>query len=178
MERSRAGRERRDGSPRPGDLYVFRETAAFDVQWAVLCRHPKGRRGIQVVPADDDPRVGSADVGVSARGICGALTLRCRFDVWLDEEAFDAELLTGVLAPEDLLRGIRKRDDIERGTLRASGLERETDGEPEYRDRWKQMARARRALAERSPVGSGWESEPPRRRGGSGDRDPNLLLPT
>lgn len=178
LERARTARERLGGLPRPGDLFVFRETAAFDLEWAVLTHHPQERRRLRVVPADLDPRVGSADVGVPGRAASGALTLRCRFGVWLDEDAFETEMRTGVLSPEDLLRGIRKREEIDRRTLRASGLERETEREPEYRDRARKvLAAARKALADAYPCrdggswyrtgGRGGKKEPPRGQGGS-----------
>lgn len=144
---ARAAADRRGGGPpEPGDLYVFPETARFDVQWAVLAHQPPE---LLVVPADDRPLVGSADVAVPAGASCGALTLRCRFGVWLGEAAFDPEMRTGRLAPEDLERIRRKRAEVERGAVVGSVLERETDGEPEYED-WAEdvLAWAQATLAE------------------------------
>lgn len=134
---------RHGGPPVPGDLYVFRETADYDVQWAVLETDPGAGRAL-VVAADLDREVGSCDVAIHANG--GALTLRCRFGVWLPETAFEAQLHTGRLDEEALGRARRKREAVELGIARGTYGERETDEDRFYRDLLDDLAEARDAL--------------------------------
>lgn len=146
LERARVEERRRgDAPPQPGDLFLLRETADFDVQWAVTERHGES---LFVVPADTHPLVGSTDVAVPASGPCGALTLRCGFGAWLPAAAFDPGLRTGVLAPPDLARARRKRSEVERGAVLGTADEREADAEPEYLG-WAEdvLVRAQAALA-------------------------------
>ncbi len=141
---ARADNERRrDQPPRPGDLYVLGETAEFEVQWAVLERQEER---FLVVAADQNPLVGSSDVATADDAPCGDLTLRCFFYAWLEASAFDPDMRSGFLSPEDLARAQRKRAEIDRGAVHGSALERETDTEPEYRDCEHSLAKAQAAL--------------------------------
>ncbi len=149
-DRSRAELERRTGPPRPGDLLGFAETAEHSVLWAILEADPAGefprrgtsgkfpRRGTNggflAVAADLHPFAGSSDVAVPAESACGALCLRCGFEVRLDAAACGAAKQVGVLEPEVLDRARRKRAEIEAGAVTGSVLERDTDGEPDYQD--------------------------------------------
>ncbi|MCP4661238.1 MAG: hypothetical protein GY856_38025, partial [bacterium] len=148
--RTQAERERhRDQPPRPGNLFVHSATAEFSVQWAVLDRDPGDERRLLVVAADLNPVIGSTDVAAPADSACGALSLRCGFEVRLDARDFDPEMRTGFLEPELLERARRKRAEIERGHLISSVPQRETDTEPEYQD-WAEgvLAEAQAALSE------------------------------
>ncbi len=145
---SRAQASQRGYPPRPGDLFVFTETAELDVLWAVLERHSSAAERLLVVPADINPLAGSTDIVVPAQAPFGAMTLRCRFGVWIDEEAFDPALRTGFLTTEDLERARYKRADVECGRPVGSVLERETDAEPEYQDWTAGLSQAQAALGE------------------------------
>lgn len=129
--------------PQPGDLYVFRETAESSVQWAVL---EAGDERLLVVAADLGREVGSADVAVERGGVGAALTLRCRFAVWMPAAAFDPCLLTGRLTADALDRARRKRESIELGIVRASYTEDENDSDSHYQDLLEDLAGAREAL--------------------------------
>ncbi len=149
-DRARADIEGRDDpSPRPGDLFAFAETAEHSVLWAILEASDRQPRQFLVVAADLHPLAGSSDVAVPADAVCGALCLRCGFEVRLDTHDFDAARRAGMLAPEILDRARGKRAQIEAGALTGSVLERDTDGEPEYQD-WLEEgpAQARAALLE------------------------------
>lgn len=141
-------KQRGDEPPRPGDIFVFAETAEYPVQWAVIERSPEPPNRLQVVAADLDPVLGSADVAVEAGARCGALTLRCRFAAWLDAAAFDPELRAGFLESEVLDRVRRKRAAIVAGDPMGSSMEQETDRESEYRDLEEELEQARAVLLE------------------------------
>ncbi len=146
--RAQAEDERRGGEPpQPGDLYVFAETA--DLQWAALERDPADGRRLLAVPADVHPHLGSADVAVPADSASGAMSLRCRFGVWLDVDDFDRERRTGSLEPEVLERARRKRAALDGDRPVGSSAERDTDREPEYQDLEKELVEAQAALRER-----------------------------
>ncbi len=137
---------RREQPPRPGDLFVFPATADFAVQWAVIDRDPQT---LLAVPADLHPLIGSADVAAPADSTCGALSLRCGFEVRIEVGYFAPEMRTGFLEPEILDRARQKRAEIAGGHLRSSVRERETDTEAEYQD-WAEnvLAQAQAALME------------------------------
>lgn len=148
---ARLGRDKeRDRSepPRPGDLFVFRETAELDLQWAVV--EHRHARGLRVVPADMNPILGRADVSVAADSSCGALTLRCGYGTWLGGERFDPRLRTGSVPPGPIARVRSKLSRIDRsaGGGRLSG--RGSDDDPEYR-RWIGEV-VERALAQLAPA--------------------------
>ena len=140
--------ERGDRPPQPGDVLGFAETAEHAVLWAILEADPAGEpRRFLAVAADLHPFAGSSDVAVPAESACGALCLRCGFEVHLDAAAGAAARRVGVLEPEVLDRARRKRAEIVAGAVIGSVLERDTDGEPDYQD-WLEdgPARAQAAL--------------------------------
>ncbi len=135
-DRARAENERRvDRPPRPGDVLGFAETAEHSVLWAILDAEPgREARVLLAVAADLHPFAGSSDVSVPAESVCGALSLRCGFEIRLDAANLGSAKRVGVLEPETLERARRKRAQIEAGAVTGSILERDTDGEPEYQD--------------------------------------------
>ncbi len=117
----------------PGDLFVLRAAAAFDVEWAAIARHPAHPQRLLVVPADGCSLVGSTDVEVSESAPCGPLVLRCRFGRWLGAAAFDPPTRVGVLDPGDVARARFKWSEIEKGDdLAPAG--RGADEDPDYQD--------------------------------------------
>ncbi len=147
---------RHDRPPEPGDLFVLKETADHPVEWAIVERDPADTRRLRAVPADLNPLLGSADVeadpapgdgsGDAARG---PLSLRCAHAVWLDADALDGDLRTGVLEPGAVARARRRCSDLDRGIATGSVLEREVDDEAEYSDWARMLADAREAAPER-----------------------------
>lgn len=120
--------------PEPGDLVLFAETAGFPIEWAVLGRDP-GRPGlVLVVPADTNPKVGTADIEVTEDSPVAPLTLRCGFGVWIGEARLSAARRTDVLDPQDVSAAMRVWEAQERGEPVGSLLAEEVDADPEYRD--------------------------------------------
>lgn len=149
MEKTRAGMdELGDRAPRPGDLFVLPETADFPVEWMILDRDPGPPERFHAVPADANPLAGSADVEVPAGEPGGPLTLRCRYGVWIDMDAFDPERRTGALAPATVEEARRKRRELEGGEPSASPLAWEVDADPEYQDWLADTAAPARAALE------------------------------
>lgn len=140
---------RRAQPPQPGDLFVFPATADFAVQWAVIDRDPQDERFLLVVPADLHPMIGSSDIAAPTESTCGALSLRCGFEVRIEVGSCPPEMRTGFLDSEVLERARHKRAEIARGYLTGSLRDRETDTEPEYQD-WAEnvLAQAQAVLLE------------------------------
>jgi RNA polymerase sigma factor (sigma-70 family) len=146
----------RDGPPRPGDLFVFAETAELGVLWVVvehgsdtghfwdtaglhriLMRFLSASMDAQMfslVAADSSLLVGTTDVAVPAEHACGALCLRCAFEIQLTAKDFESAECIGILGQEILERIFRKRTEISEGRLDGSMREKETDRDPEYQD--------------------------------------------
>ncbi len=160
----RAGRtrmevqRRRGEPPRPGEVFVFAETSEYDVQWAVIEQDRRDSRRLLVVPADVNPLAGRADVAVAADADRSALTLRCRYDLWLHADDFRVDLRTGLLDPEIVDEVKRKRAEIRRGKPDGSVRRRKTETEPEYEEAEERVRRARAVLRAsfREPGRSRW----------------------
>ncbi len=106
---------------------MFAATARFAVLWCVIARDPQDPRRLLVVPADLCPRAGRADVKIDAEAPCGALTLRCRYGVWLDRRDFAAVRRAGWLDGKDLERARRRRRELE-SARRVAGEVSEEEG--------------------------------------------------
>lgn len=123
-----------DRPPEPGDLVLFSETATLPVEWAVLGSDP-GRPGlVLVVPADTNPKAGTADIEVSEESAIAPLTLRCGFGVWIGEARLRTARRTDVLDPQDVAAARQVWEARERGEPVGSLLAEEVDADPEYRD--------------------------------------------
>ncbi len=100
-----------------------------------------------LVAADLEPMVGSTDVAIPAEAVCGAMTLRCGFEIQCQVSKLRQARRTSRLDSDDLERARHKRAQIEAGALVAGRLEQESDTDPIYQD-WLEEgpARARAAL--------------------------------
>lgn len=141
---------RRRQPSQPGDLFVLAATAELPLEWAVLERDREAPGRLLVVPADGNLLVGSADLAVAVVSR-SPVVLRCRFGVWLEEDALDPEMRTGSLEPEELTRARQKWRELQGSNLAGSPLERDVDVDPEYQD-WVEdvLEKARSALSEDS----------------------------
>jgi len=148
----RGGRRggRKDGGadepPVPGDLYALAATAGHAVEWLVAARHEAQPRHLLLVPADSDPWVGSADLEVPAQD-GGPLVLHCHHARWIDAAALAGGHRGGRLEASWGAAAAERWRAVEAGTHRGSPVERETDDDPEYRDRNRELAAAAAALA-------------------------------
>lgn len=127
----------RGPEPWPGDLYTLAETAGLPVEWLVVERT---RDHCQLVAADTNPAVGSADVPVPADMEGGPLSLRCAVSVQAGFETLRRGERTGTVEPEILDPVRRRLEELAAGSLVAAP-------EPELED-WhaEVLAPARAAL--------------------------------
>lgn len=114
----------------PGDLYVLPATSELPVEWALLERHPGQPQLFLAVPADTCPLAGSADLALPEEGERGALTLRCRAQVWLHEDTLDPDLYTGSLGSG----AIEQAREIVRRAAEGQLEPGPEDARPAYRD--------------------------------------------
>lgn len=148
---ARHARGQATGPPRPGDLYVLDDGGDHGVEWMLTAPHPRQPGRVRLVAADTAPWVGSADLEVPAEEPAAPLVLRCRHRLWWDGRDLPAERRTGRLgeavaaAAEARCRAL---EDV--GAAAPTPLERETEDEPDYRDRDEELAAARAALAARA----------------------------
>ena len=139
--------DRGERPPQPGETFVFAGTGAAPVEWLFLERHAADPRRALVVPVDDNPLVGNRDVALSAAEAGGCVArVRCGCGAWLDVEALEAALRTGVLLPEAVERARRRLSEIAGESLRPSTSALEVDGDPEYRSWIETLREARRVL--------------------------------
>jgi hypothetical protein len=62
LQKARDLSARRSGPPIPGDLYVFPVSESAALEWLVLRAHPDDPDLLLVIPCDDFPLAGTADV--------------------------------------------------------------------------------------------------------------------
>lgn len=120
-------------SPQLGDLWVLPQTAATEVEWAVISVDPHTQQ-LLIVPADTQPLVGSEDVSVPDEAPGGPLSLRCGHGVWVPPDLLDPLLRTGRLGQESLLAAQALRVALERGAAPGTLRQHEVDRSPEYQD--------------------------------------------
>ncbi len=139
--------ERRGAEPpRPGDVYLFRETADQMIEWAVVSGSAAG--SFLMLAADSVPLWGSGDIEVPAGAALGPRTLRCGYSVRLDSHAFEPELRIGSLDAAVVARARKKQRLVETGSLAGSLDEEEVDSDPEYVE-WQEVLAAARAAVSR-----------------------------
>jgi hypothetical protein len=140
----RAARERREaagggGAPRPGDLYVVPATAAYDIEWLVVCE--QGEAGWLVLPADGALLATPGEVEVTADDPGGPLTLHARFPVVVPERLLAAARRAGRVGEERRAAAERRWRHLGDGTVAAEPVH-----DPDDRQRLGELAAAQRAL--------------------------------
>jgi hypothetical protein len=143
------GGGRRQGSPRPGDLFLFRMPGALDVRWAVILPHPDDPRLLFSVPADGQPLAGTNDVRVPEEASGGPLVLRCGYGLWIHQDDFNPGLRTGALDDRHVEQARAKLAQIAGGQVEGTTLEKETEWDPDYEDWLDEVARVSDRLARR-----------------------------
>ncbi len=119
--------------PTLGDIFLFRETASYGVEWLVVEAALQNEERLLVVPVDDNALIGSRDVE-TWDGVGSPLSIRCDFGVWLGLEAFDLEMRTGSVPSEVLGEVQQKRAAISAEAVEGTVLEEETDDDPAYEE--------------------------------------------
>ena len=115
-----------------GDVFRFR---AASLECVALFRHPDESTLWYVVPADQNPSVGTADVEVRRSDQSGPMTLRCGRGTWVPDDAFDLDKRIGQITTADVELARDKLSRIVRGGLTPSHEQQELDWDPDYQ-RW------------------------------------------
>jgi hypothetical protein len=115
-----------------GDVFRF---SAASLECVALFRHPDEPALWYVVPADQNPSVGTADVEVRRSNQSGPMTLRCGRGTWVPDDAFDFDKRTGQIIITDVELAREKLSRIVRGGLTPSHEQQELDWDPDYQ-RW------------------------------------------
>jgi hypothetical protein len=122
--------------PEVGDIFILDDPANINLQWVVLESHQKDEQFLLTVAADTNPMVGSSDIGISDKVLCGPLTLRCHQAIWINKNDLNQmkNLRIGVLENWHRQRGIDKVQQIANKQLRSTILQQNIDKEPAYED--------------------------------------------
>jgi len=129
-----------------GDLFLFQKVVP-GIEWAVILSHPDDDQLWFVVPADQNPMVGTWDIAVPSLAECGPLTLRCAVGLWVHADDFDLEFRSGFIESKYI--------DAARGRLSqmVSGNDvfvvETIDADPDYEE-WHSEIRATVELLERA----------------------------
>lgn len=137
------------GPPAVGDVYALEATAEQDVEWLLAAEDPARPGVFRAVAADTTPWVGGGDLELPEDEAVSPLVARCHHWLWLDAGDLAAGSVTGRVSREAAARVEERCRRVEEGRLDPSPLERETDADPEYRDRHRELAEAVGELAGR-----------------------------
>ncbi|MCK5716115.1 MAG: hypothetical protein KAH77_01400, partial [Thiomargarita sp.] len=121
-------------SPQDGDIFLFKQGGELGLEWIVLFSHHKNDDLLLTIPADNNPMVGSTDITISEKALCGPLTLRCAQGVWIHKTDFQMSLRVGFLENRHWLRALNKTEQVFDGNLRSTVMQKENDTVPEYEE--------------------------------------------
>ncbi len=120
--------------PQIGDIFIH--SKSMELQWMVV----ENSQDLLIIPADNNPLVGSNDVKVADRALSAPLTLRCGYQLSIAQTQFQKHSLrVGILENWYLQRALDKIRQIETGKLRSSVLQQETDSDPDYKEWMEQV---------------------------------------
>ncbi len=132
--------------PQPGDIFIFKYPKTLGIQWVIVGSSQENSQ-LLVVPADNNPMVGSKDIGISDKALSGPVTLRCGYSFSMSPQQFKKDCLrVGLLEEWDLQYASDMIKRISEKTVRSSVLQQETDDDPDYKDWMEQVSSAREAL--------------------------------
>jgi len=132
--------------PQPGDIFIFKYPKTLGIQWVIVGSSQENSQRL-VVPADNNPMVGSKDIGISDKALSGPVTLRCGYSFSMSPQQFKKDCLrVGLLEEWDLQYASDMIKRISEKTVRSSVLQQETDDDPDYKDWMEQVSSAREAL--------------------------------
>ncbi len=118
--------------PEPGDLYVFGGEFPIGLQWVVLDPHPQDPEILFVIPADDAPWVGTADMPTLLGSPTAPLILRCGCGLWLRNVCVSAGVRIAHLDEQDQRRARDLLARLVRGESVPTVQQQETDADPAY----------------------------------------------
>ena len=146
--------------PALGDVYVLEATRDYPVHWVLVAHDPADPGLLLAVPADGNFLVGSADVALPEGAAVGALTIRCRFGVWIADAHLHPRERVGVLEDRVVSQAHQKWGDLGNRGVVGTVLEREVDDDPEYQEWVEDVLRpAREALLEKKVDASSGEKK-------------------
>jgi hypothetical protein len=113
---------------------VFPVSESAALEWLVLRAHPDDPDLLLVLPCDDFPFAGTADVLLPADPAEHRLTARCGQGLWIPAALLDARRRIGS-RPGDGLRPVRRKlADLARGRITGTEEQHAADADPEYED--------------------------------------------
>jgi len=122
----------RPAPPLPGDILVTPLPRTRSLFWVVLTERVEVRRHL-VVPADTSPLVGSQDLAISRRALCGPLVLRLGLRRWWPPACFQGCKRAGVLEDWHLSRAHGALMQLLKGAAPVMPWQQQTDLDPAYR---------------------------------------------
>jgi len=141
---------KRPPSPQAGDIFIFKNPQTMGFQWVIL--GADNSQYLSMLPADNNPLVGSNDLGVSDRALSGPLTLRCGYQFRINKNKFQKNCLrVGILENWDLQSATDKIQEIADSSVRSTVLQQETDSDPDYEEWIKQVKQGVDALTVQNP---------------------------
>jgi hypothetical protein len=159
-ERRRELTAQGDRPPALGDVYVLEATRDYPVHWVLVTHDPADPALLLAVPADGNFLVGSADVALPEGAAVGALTVRCRFGVWIASAHLETRERVGVIEERVVSQAHEKWSDLGNRGVVGTVLEREVDDDPEYQEWVEDVLRpARETLLEKKVGASSGEKK-------------------
>jgi len=128
--------------PEPGDLYLFPLPADMPLEWVVITIDPDDDDLLYLLPADDHPLVGSADVRIPNDADCAPLVVRCGFGFWVHKEQLLTQRRSGTIPTASVNRANKILSKIVASDLDATSLQKETDCDPEYESWMRELSSA------------------------------------
>ncbi len=142
-----ANTSRSGDQARIGDVLLEPTTSDLAVEWVVIDRR-ETPASLLLIPADDDPLIGSRDLATRDTQATGPLVLRCGFGLWLSPDRLHAADTCNQLEEGCTAAARRIWEELESGVHKTSLALKEADLDPLYQDRSRfELAEARRRLS-------------------------------
>lgn len=156
QERLKKELAKRPSLPQPGDIFIFEHPKTLGLQWVVLETDQENSQTLSMVPADNNPMVGSTDIGVPDHALSGPISLRCGYRFSMNKDKFNKGCLRiGLLDDWDLQHASDKIRQISEEKIRSSVLQQEADHDPDYKEWMEQVSQGREALKQTIPAVAG-----------------------
>lgn len=145
LEERKEKMDGRVGPTIPGDLYVFDIEETLAVEWLVVRSHPDEPGLVLMVPVDDFPLVGPADIDLwPFEEINRLMIVRCGQAVWLPIRC--CEVKTDFIREEPLLAVRRMMAALARGKITTPPAKTKVDADPAYHEWMALISRSREKL--------------------------------
>lgn len=136
----------RTGPPAPGDLFIFPGLSKLALEWLIVQTNREQTDQFFLVPVDDFPLTGPADVPLSEVMVHRPMTARCDQGTWVPASFLRSEYLAGVL-PFEALHQVRLGvANLVQGKLDSDPEREEAENDPTYENWMVRVERARLRL--------------------------------